>query len=294
MYEAYFGLKERPFSISPDPRFMFLTAQHQEALAKCQSVIENKMGASAIHGDIGSGKTSLARRLMEIYAFPHGSEKESTYNFALIVHPIYPSAFQLLKEIMREFGLVQPRRSLADYLDDFQRFLQVGHDRGKTNILVIDEAQNLKSVHLELVRQFLNFESSTEKFLQIVLFGQNELALKLDRTPALKDRTSMFGALTSLTREDARNLIEFRFHVAGGKKHPFTEEALDAIFKHSQGLPRRICKICDNALIRAYSANRKTVGPEIIETVAEELRLREPSPPPKRKAGGKKSKKEDG
>ena len=103
MYEAYFGLKERPFSINPDPRFMFLTAQHQEALAKCQSVIENKMGASAIHGDIGSGKTSLARRLMEIYAFPQNPGEESRYNFALIVHPIYPSAFQLLKEILLSF-----------------------------------------------------------------------------------------------------------------------------------------------------------------------------------------------
>jgi general secretion pathway protein A len=242
MYEAYFGLKERPFSINPDPRFMFLTAQHQEALAKCQSVIENKMGASAIHGDIGSGKTSLARRLMEIYAFSQNPGEESRYNFALIVHPIYPSAFQLLKEILREFGSVQPRRSLADYLDAFQRFLQVQHDRGRTNILVIDEAQNLKPVHLELVRQFLNFESSTEKFLQIVLFGQNELALKLDQTPALKDRVSMFGALTSLTRQDTENLIEFRFQVAGGKNHPFSEKALDAIFKHSHGLPRRICR----------------------------------------------------
>jgi len=288
MYEAYFGLKERPFSINPDPRFMFLTAQHQEALAKCQSVIENKMGASAIHGDIGSGKTSLARRLMEIYAFPQNPGEESKYNFALIVHPIYPSAFQLLKEILREFGQVQPRRSLADYLDDFQKFLQVQHDRGKTNILVIDEAQNLKPVHLELIRQFLNFESSTEKFLQIVLFGQNELALKLDQTPALKDRISMFGALTSLTRKDTENLIEFRFQVAGGKEHPFSEKALEAIFKHSQGLPRRICKICDNALIRAYSAELKTIGPEIIETVAEELRLKEPSPPPKPRVGRKK------
>jgi len=288
MYETYFGLKERPFSINPDPRFMFLTAQHQEALAKCQSVIENKMGASAIHGDIGSGKTSLARRLMEIYAFPQNPGEEPKYNFALIVYPIYPSAFQLLKEILREFGMVQPRRSLVDYLDDFQEFLQVQHDRGKTNILVIDEAQNLKPLHLELIRQFLNFESSTEKFLQIVLFGQNELALKLDQTPALKDRISMFGALTSLTRKDTENLIEFRFQVAGGKSHSFSEEALEAIFKHSQGLPRRICKICDNALIRAYSAELKAVGPEIIETVAEELRLKEPSPPPKPRVGRKK------
>lgn len=282
MYEEYFGLKERPFSINPDPRFMFLTIQHQEALAKCQSVIENKMGASAIYGDIGSGKTSLARRLLEIYAF------NPKYNFALIVYPNYPSPFQLLKEIKREFGLVKPKRSLADLLDTFQEFLQIQHDQGKTNVLVLDESQTLKPTHLELVRRFLNFESSTEKFLQIVLFGQNKLPLKLDQHPALKDRVAMFGALTSLTKEDTVKLIDFRFQVAGGDKPPFTGEALDAIFKHSKGLPRRICRICDNALIRAYSSNRRRVGPEIIEGVAEELRLKEPLYPPTPKVGRRK------
>ena len=269
MYEAFFGLKERPFTTHPDPRFIFLTMQHQEALAKCQSVIENKMGASAIYGHIGAGKTSLARRLLEIYAF------DPQYNFALIVHPGYPSPFQLLREIMREFGLVKPHRSLSDYLDSFQEFLQTEHDAGKTNILVLDESQTLKPPQRELVRRFLNFESSTEKFLQIVLFGQNELATKLDQDIALKDRISMFGALTSLTRNDTENLIRFRFQVAGGKDIPFGRAAIEAIFKHSRGLPRRICKICDNALIRAYSAGRKTVEPALIDSVAEELRMKE-------------------
>ena len=272
MYESFFNLKERPFSLSPDPRFLFLTAMHQEALAKCQSVIENKMGASAIYGDIGAGKTSLARRLMEIYSFGP-NPGESNYNFALIVHPNYPSTYQLTKEIMREFGLDKPKRSLVDLLDEFQRFLQLQHDQDKTNILVIDEAQNLKPSHLELIRQFLNFESSTEKFLQIVLFGQNEFALKLDQTPALKDRIAMFGALTSLTKDDAKSLVEFRFQIAGGKKLPFTEKAWEAIYRHSKGLPRRICKICDNALIRAYSAGKRSVDEDIINLVAEELRL---------------------
>ena len=214
MYEAYFGLKERPFSLSPDPRFIYLTSQHQEALAKCQYTIEQKMGISAIYGDIGAGKTSLARRLWEQYAAGDG------HSFAMLVHPSFPTPFQLLKEIRREFGNDRPRRSLVDMLDDFQEFLIERHTRGGTVTLVVDEAHHLKPPLFELLRQLLNFETSTEKLLQIVLFGQNELATKLDRQPELKDRVTIFGALTSLTRKDVDELISFRWQVAGGKRHP--------------------------------------------------------------------------
>jgi general secretion pathway protein A len=201
MYETYFDLKERPFSISPDPRFIYLSAQHQEALAKSQYAISQKMGISTIYGDIGAGKTSLARRLWEQYA------ADPEFNFAFLVHPNYPSPFQLTKEIRREFGDDRPRRSLTDELNELQRFLVEEHQKGKTNVLVVDEAHKMKPPLFELLRQLLNFETSTAKLLQIILFGQNELAAKLDRMPELKDRVTIFGALTSLTREDADALI---------------------------------------------------------------------------------------
>jgi general secretion pathway protein A len=215
MYESYFKLKEKPFSISPDPRFIYLTAQHQEALAKVQYAISQRMGVSAIYGDIGAGKTSLARRLWVLYA------DNPNYNFAMIVHPNFPSTFQFVKEIRREFGLDKPPRSLSDALDEFQDFLLTEHSKGKTNILVIDEAQNLKPSNYETLRQLLNFETNTQKLLQIALFGQNELASKIDRQPELKDRITLFGALTNLTFEDALALIDFRWKVAGGGDHPF-------------------------------------------------------------------------
>ena len=107
MYEAYFNLKEKPFSLSPDPRYIYLTAQHMEALAKCEVSISQKMGISIIYGDIGAGKTSLARRLWEKFA------SNPQYNFAMLVHPNYPSTFQLVKEIRREFGNNKPRRSIS-------------------------------------------------------------------------------------------------------------------------------------------------------------------------------------
>lgn len=278
MYEAHFRLKERPFSISPDPRFIYLTAQHQEALAKVQYAISQKMGVSAIYGDIGAGKTSLARRLWVLYA------DNPQYNFAMIVHPNFPSTFQFVKEIRREFGLDKPPRSLSDALDEFQDYLLEAHSRGKTNILIIDEAQNLKPSNYETIRQLLNFETNTEKLLQIALFGQNELASRIDRQPELKDRITIFGALTPLTYGDAAALIDFRWKVAGGDKHPFEREALDAIFKYSRGLPRKISKLCDNALIRAFSLETQTVSKAVIDEIATEVRLTEEFDAPRKKA----------
>jgi general secretion pathway protein A len=267
MYEAYFQLKEKPFSISPDPRFIYLTAQHQEALAKVEYAISQRMGVSAIYGDIGAGKTSLARRLWVLYA------DNPTYNFAMMVHPNFPSTFQFVKEIRREFGLDKPPRSLSDALDEFQEFLLTEHIKGKTTILIIDEAQNLKPSNYETLRQLLNFETNTQKLLQIALFGQNELASRIDRQPELKDRITLFGALTNLTFDDAMALIDFRWKVAGGNKHPFDNSALQAIFKYSKGLPRKISKIADNALIRAMSENLHSINQDIIDQVASEVRL---------------------
>jgi len=269
MYEAHFRLKEKPFSISPDPRFIYLTAQHQEALAKVQYAISQRMGVSAIYGDIGAGKTSLARRLWVLYA------DDPTYNFAMMVHPNFPSTFQFVKEIRREFGLDKPPRSLSDALDELQEFLLTEHTKGKTTILIIDEAQNLKPSNYETLRQLLNFETNTQKLLQIALFGQNDLATKIDRQPELKDRITLFGALTNLTFDDAVALIDFRWKVAGGDKHPFDADALEAIFKYSKGLPRKISKIADNALIRAMSSEIHSINKEIIDQVANEVRLTE-------------------
>lgn len=286
MYEAHFQLKERPYSISPDPRFIYLTTQHQEALAKCQYAISQRMGLSAIYGDIGVGKTSLSRRLWEQY----GANPE--FNFALLVHPNYPTPFQLINEIQREFGVYKPRRSLTSAINEFQEFLIEQHQKGKTNVLIVDEAQRLKPSLFETLRQMLNFETSTEKLLQIVLFGQNELIAKIDKMPELKDRVTIFGALSSLTFEDMVALIDFRWKVAGGSHHPFTQEALEAIFRFSKGSPRKLCKLCDNALIRTFSAGEYEVNPETIASVADEIRLNEAaeaaSQPPRKRPGRKR------
>jgi general secretion pathway protein A len=274
MYENYFGLSERPFSISPDPRFFYLSPQHREAVAKCEYSLSQKMGLAAVFGDIGMGKTTISRRLLQKLT------DEPTYNVASLVHPNLPSPYQFMRQIRREFGDDRPRRSLIGELNDFQRYLIENHEQGKTTVLFVDEAQNLRRPLFEVLRQLLNFETNTQKLLQIILFGQNELAVKIDRMPELKDRVTMFAALSSLRREETDALIDFRWRVAGGEQHPFADDALDAILRFSGGRPRQLCKISDNALIRAFSHQLTTIDAAIVEEVAADIRIDSPTEEP--------------
>ena len=269
MYTEFFSLKERPYSMSPDPRFIYLTDQHSEALAKCEYTIQQRMGLSVIHGDVGAGKTTLARRLWEKYAH------DPQFNFAMLVDPNYPTSFQFINEVRRELNINHPRRSFGDALNEFQQYLIEQHKMGKTTILVVDEAQTLRPRNYELLRKLLNFETNTEKLLQIVLFGQNELLPRLDRVQALKDRVALFGALSGLTRRDTDDLIRFRWSVAGGKELPFTDTALETIFRITKGSPRKLCKLCDNTLVAIFLKGAYTADESVIVAVARDIRLQE-------------------
>jgi general secretion pathway protein A len=269
MYTEFFSLKERPYSMSPDPRFIYLTDQHSEALAKCEYTIQQKMGLSVIHGDVGAGKTTLARRLWEKY------EHDPQYNFAMLVDPNYPTSFQFINEVRRELNLNNPRRSFGDALNEFQNYLVEQHKMGKTTILVVDEAQTLRPRNYELLRKLLNFETNTEKLLQIVLFGQNELLPRLDRVPALKDRVALFGALSGLTRRDTDDLIRFRWSIAGGRELPFTDAALETIYRITKGSPRKLCKLCDNVLIAIALKGESSADESIVVGIARDIRLQE-------------------
>jgi general secretion pathway protein A len=165
MYEAYFNLKERPFSISPDPRFFYLTSQHKEALTNCQYMITNRVGPVYVHGDVGTGKTTIARRLYQQLL------DDPTYILAMIISPNLKSSNALLRLIMKEFN-VKTDKKYENSLTLFGEFLQDSAGKGKVPVLFIDEAQLLKPDMLELVRFLLNFETNTQKLLQIVLFGQ--------------------------------------------------------------------------------------------------------------------------
>jgi len=272
MYESFFGLQERPFSISPDPRFFFLSSQHKEALAKCQYAVQERMGLAVIYGDIGTGKTTIARRLFQIF-----SDKPD-YRSAMIISPGLKTENALLREIMKEFG-VPTKRAFADSRTAFQAFLAQQFKENRTVILMLDEAQSIRGTNFELIRGLLNFETDRQKLLNIILLGQNELARKLDARPELKSRVTIFGALTSLSRQDTEQMIRFRYRVAGGEEPPFTEPAIDAVFRLARGLPRMVCTVCDTALTKAFARRKRQVGDDTIVAAAEELRLPEAAVP---------------
>jgi general secretion pathway protein A len=267
MYEAYFNLKERPFSISPDPRFFYLTAQHKEALTNCQYMITNRVGPVYVHGDVGTGKTTIARRLYQQLL------DDPTYILAMIISPNLKSSNALLRLIMKEFN-VKTDKKYDNSLTLFGEFLQESAVKGKVPVLFIDEAQLLKPDMLELVRFLLNFETNTQKLLQIVLFGQNELATNLESKKELKSRMYR-SALASLNRSDMENMIQFRFQIAGGEKHPFTPDGLDELYKLTLGLPREICKVTDMALLRAMVNQTHEVTADIVRQTAEQLAVNE-------------------
>lgn len=268
MYLDFFNLTELPYSLSPDPRYMFLTPQHKEALSKCQYIVSQKGGLAVIYGDIGTGKTTVARRLFQLL------RDDPKTQVAMVVTPDLKTDTAFLRRVMAEFG-AQPRRSYALSLAEFQDFATKAFAEDKNLVLLVDEAQEMSPKMLEVIRIFMNFESDTAKFLQIVLFGQNELATTLDRMPAVKSRVAMFGALSSLTNKDAEDMVSFRWEMAGGKEHPFTPEAMDALLDLSRGLPREICKLCNESLIRTFVEGKEKVTPGAVKSAAKELRLEE-------------------
>jgi type II secretory pathway predicted ATPase ExeA len=183
------------------------------------------------------------------------------------------SSNALLRLIMKEFN-VKTDKKYENSLTLFGEFLQESAGKSKVPVLFIDEAQLLKPDMLELVRFLLNFETNTQKLLQIVLFGQNELATNLESKKELKSRMYR-SALASLNRNDMENMIQFRFQVAGGDKHPFTQDGLDELYKLTLGLPREICKITDMALLRAMVNQTHAVNAEIVRQTAEQLAINE-------------------
>jgi general secretion pathway protein A len=165
-------------------------------------------------------------------------------------------------------------------LSAFQEFAAKAFAEDRTLVLMVDEAQQLTPRMIELIRVFLNFETDTQKFIQVLLFGQNELATTLDRMPAIKSRVAMFGALTNLTRQDMEAMIDFRWKAAGGTTpHPFTTEALDALYNLSRGRPREVNKLANESLIRAFVAELHEVDADMVQGAARDLRLETPPAP---------------
>lgn len=268
MYLDHFNLKDFPFRASPDPRFLYLSDQVNETLQKCLYMVDNSVGPLYVYGPIGAGKTTLGKRLEGQL-----EQQPDRYRIAPLVIAPQLSVNGILRMMMDELG-VKTSRSYAGSLQNIAGWLIEFHKQGIKPVLILDEAQNLTPTHLKLLHFLLNYETSREKLLQMVLFGQNELARKIERFPELKSRMYP-SALAAFDRKDVTSLIKFRWSVAGGSATlPFSSEVIDEIFQVTLGLPREIVKVCDLSLLRAFTRGRNTVLVEDIETAAKELNLR--------------------
>lgn len=267
MYTTFFGFDEKPFNVTPDPRFFFTNPGYQEAYANLLYGIRERKGFLLLTGEVGTGKTTILQRLME--------ELESTVRFVFFYNTNL-SFEELLTFTCQELGLPVKESDRLEKIGALNEFLLNQLRNGSTTVLFIDEAQNLKGEVFENLRLLSNLETPREKLLQIVLTGQPELEAKLDRNDLrqLKQRLFSQSRLTSLSEHEVAAFIDYRLKVAGSRqKDLFPPGAAREIALYSKGIPRLINIICDNALLIAYAASEKKVTADIIKEVARDLRL---------------------
>lgn len=267
MYEEHFGLKEAPFNITPDPRYIFFSKKHLEAFSNLLYGIENRKGFIAITGEVGAGKTTLGRVLLE--------ELKGRAKTSVILNPNLSNS-ELLLSIVQDFGIQLKTRGRKECFDALNRFVLEQFHQGLNVVLIIDEAQDLSTKSLEQIRLLSNLETDSQKLLQIVIMGQPELKQTLSHPSLrqLRQRISVWYHLTTLDREETERYIEHRLKVAGWDKNLsdiFNASAIDAVFAHSQGIPRLINVLCDRTLLAAFVKGVKTIDVTVVEAADAEL-----------------------
>ena len=267
MYTSFFGLNEKPFSITPDPRYLFLSERHAEALAHLVYGVNEAGGFIQLTGEVGTGKTTVVRSLL--------AQAPKHAEIALILNPRMTPA-EFLLAICEELGIAVPpasTASLKDLVDLLSRHLLKAHAEGKRIVLVVDEAQNLSPEVLEQVRLLTNLETETQKLLQIILIGQPELRELLGRTDLrqLAQRITGRYHLDPLSGDEAAAYVRHRLRVAGATREIFTGSALREIQRLSGGVPRLINIICDRALLGTFTEDRHVASAGVVRRAAAEV-----------------------
>jgi general secretion pathway protein A len=270
MYASYFGLKHEPFSIAPDPRYLFMSERHREALAHLLYGVGGGGGFVLLSGEIGTGKTTICRLFLE--------QVPANCNVAYIFNPKL-TAGELLQSVCDEFHIPVRQKdglppTVKDYLDPLNEFLLEAHAAGRNNVLIIDEAQNLSAEVLEQLRLLTNLETSERKLLQIILIGQPELRSMLAR-PELEQLAQRVIAryhLDALTAAETAHYVRHRCEVAGlSRPLPFDRKALRRIYQLARGVPRRINLLCDRALLGAFANSQAAVDRATVNKAAAEV-----------------------
>ncbi|MDD5439269.1 MAG: AAA family ATPase [Candidatus Omnitrophica bacterium] len=265
MYRNFYGLKEKPFNVTSDPAFLFLSRTHKEALDHLLYGIKERKGFITITGEIGAGKTTICRALL--------NKCDENTRTAFIFNPTL-SGTQLLEAILEDFGIAPERKNKVILFKQLSSFLLNELAKGHNVVLIVDEAQNMRSNLLEELRMLSNLETAKEKLFQIILVGQPELAVKLD-TPALtqlRQRIAVRFHVTPLGRDETAKYICHRLAVAGAPDvvH-FEEPALNAIYAYAKGIPRLINIVCDRALLHGYVQETKSITEGLIQKSIAEI-----------------------
>jgi general secretion pathway protein A len=273
MYQRFFGLRESPFNVNPDPRYLFLTRHIQEALAGLTYGIQNRKGFILLTGEVGTGKTTLLNRLLD---WLHGQRVATAFifNSKLDVNQLFDYA-------MADFGIPCETREKSQVLLRLNQWLLERYRAGEAAVLIVDEAQNLSLDVLEEIRLLTNLETSTEKLLQIVLTGQPELEekLKLPQLRQLRQRITLRCRTSPLTLEETFGYIAERLRIAGANGEPiFSKEAIETIHVYARGIPRVVNLLCEHSLINAYVDHLRPVPAHLVEEVAREFQLDEIAP----------------
>ena len=266
MYQAYFGLSDKPFSETPDPQFIFLSVQHREGLAHLEYNILDGKGFSVLVGEVGTGKTTLCRTLIDRL----DPEKVT------VAHIIHTNLdfYEFLQEVVEELGISSPGKQKWDLLKALNHYLIEAYGQNRKVVLIVDEAQNLKPSVLEGIRMLSNLETPREKLIQIVFVGQPELLKHIQRPDMLQLKQRIAGSffLGPLTRKETQGYILSRLNRVQTKPAlRFTPEALDLIYQYSKGIPRLINFLCDFSLIHAYVAEVWTVDHCLVQSAYQEI-----------------------
>ena len=266
MYLEFLGLRDKPFSITADPSFLYLSRKHREALSHMVYGIRERKGFVEITGEVGTGKTTLCKTLLR--------QLDATIKSALILQPQQRSELQLLQSVVQDFGLNPMRSNRLGLFNQLNQFLLDETTKGHNVVLIIDEAQNLSLRLLEQIRMLSNLETDKEKLIQIILVGQPQLREKLAQ-PALEQLRQRIGVryhITPLDTDEVRTYIDHRLRVAGSDGTlQWTDDGVAEVYRDSHGIPRLINLICDRSLLACYVFGVKRVDRDIVRHSYQEL-----------------------
>ena len=263
-YYEVLGMSKEPFSTSPDPQFFYASEEHIAALTRIMIEVRLKRGLSVILGDVGTGKTTLSRKLL-----PMLKERENI-DFYIILDPSYESETLFMEALIRTFGLAinKENPNILDYKYELKDFLfRSGVEQNKTVVLLIDEAQKMNAASLEVLRTLLNYETNEYKLLQLVLLGQTELFSQLRELKNFADRINLKYILNPFDMQEVKEMINFRLEKAGyhSKKELFDDGAIEEIYKCTQGYPRRVAMLAHNALRNLVISEQDVITREAIQ-----------------------------